>query len=62
MDLPNFSWPLSYEGEKYSRASKIPLYCLDDSYYIISLIFHFIMSGIAFIFVWFLESVLFGDL
>ena len=50
--------PLSpLKEKKYTKARKTPLYRLVDIYCIISLSFHFIMSGIVFIFVLFLGTV-----
>ena len=52
----------SMKEQKSSRASKILLYRLVDSYCIISLHYYCIISGILFVFVWFLGTVLCGDL
>ena len=53
---------LSHMKEKTSSWKiKPPLYCLVGNYLIISLRFYFIISGIVFVFVWFLGNVLFSD-
>ena len=49
-----FRVPISSEGEKILPSNK-KLYCLVGSYCIISLHFYFIMSGIVFVFVCFLD-------
>ena len=50
------------KDRKSSQSSKNPLYLLIEIYCIISLNFYFNMSGIVFVLVWFLDTLLCLDL